>query len=80
MLTTVPDSTSQKFILVGQVAKRDQKSSDQRWATVFLDFAKTRSRKCEDSDFDQWYARSSGNECIMGHKVCVTLLLGGAIN
>ncbi|CCM05586.1 uncharacterized protein FIBRA_07814 [Fibroporia radiculosa] len=68
ILTTVPDSTSQKFMLVGQVTKRDQQSGQGRYAVVFLDFAATRSRKCDEHDFEQWYARSAKHACLMGHK------------
>lgn len=69
ILTTVSDSTSQKFILIGQLDKREQNDGG-RFATVFLDFANTRSRQCGDSDFEDWYARpAKGKECLMGHKV-----------
>ncbi|OCH85342.1 Oligoxyloglucan reducing end-specific cellobiohydrolase [Obba rivulosa] len=67
VLTTVDDSTSQKFLLVGQIAKKDQ-TGDGRYAVVYLDFAPTRSRKCQESDFEPWYARSASHECLMGHK------------
>lgn len=67
-LMTVPDSTSQKFMLIGQLSRRDAPSDDQRWVVVHLDFARTRNRKCEDSDFDTWYARKPGNLCVMGHR------------
>ena len=70
ILTTVGDSTSQKFLLVGQVARGDQKSGQGRFAAVFLDFAKLDRRKCSDGDFENWTARSSTHECLMGHKVC----------
>ncbi|TDL26564.1 signal sequence binding protein [Rickenella mellea] len=66
-LTTVPDSTSQKFVLLGQIARKDQKG-DGRFAVIYLDFAPTRNRKCIDNDFEKWYARSGSHECIMGHK------------
>jgi hypothetical protein len=69
ILTTVSDSTSQKFILVGQIDKREQQGND-RIGVVFLDFANTRSRQCGDGDFEDWYARTAkGKECLMGHKV-----------
>lgn len=69
ILTTVSDSTSQKFILIGQLDKRQQ--GDGRYAAVFLDFANTRSRQCGDGDFEDWYARTAkGKECLMGHRVC----------
>ncbi|KAK0452799.1 vacuolar protein sorting/targeting protein 10, partial [Desarmillaria tabescens] len=67
-LTTVPDSTSQKFLLVGQVARKDQSQSIGRFVVVFLDFANTRLRKCEAGDFEEWYARPAQSECLMGHK------------
>lgn len=73
VLTTVPDSTSQKFMIVGQVSRKDQKSPDERIAVVYLDFAGTRGRQCEDRDMESWYARSSGHECLMGHKVSIVL-------
>lgn len=70
MLTTIPDSTSQKFILIGQVSKHDADGNDGRYVVVFLDFFETRTRKCEESDFEKWYARTATNEeCLMGHKV-----------
>ncbi|KAJ7355652.1 vacuolar protein sorting/targeting protein 10 [Mycena albidolilacea] len=67
-LITLPDSTSQKFILLGQVARKDQSDKIGRFVTVFLDFANTRKRKCEEGDFEKWYARSAKSECLMGHK------------
>jgi len=74
ILTTVSDSTSQKFILIGQLDKREQ-GNDGRFAVVFLDFANTRSRQCGDGDFEDWYARTAkGKECLMGHKVRVFAL------
>ena len=69
VLTTVPDSTSQKFMIIGQIGRNDEQNGQGRVAVVFLDFAETRPRQCGDSDFESWYARSQGHECIMGHKV-----------
>ncbi|KAJ7579921.1 vacuolar protein sorting/targeting protein 10 [Mycena floridula] len=67
-LITVPDSTSQKFLLVGQVARKDQRNSIGPYVVVHLDFAETRERKCGDNDFERWSARPHGSECLMGHK------------
>lgn len=72
-LLTVPDSTSQKFLLLGEVAKKDQKSGVGEWVIVQLDFANTRKRKCEglensDKDFEKWNARPRGSECLLGRK------------
>ena len=69
ILTTIGDSTSQKFLLIGQIAKQDQKKGEGRFGAVFLDFAGLDRRKCGDSDFEPWTARSSTHECLMGHKV-----------
>ncbi|KAH9941948.1 Oligoxyloglucan reducing end-specific cellobiohydrolase [Amylocystis lapponica] len=68
VLTTVPDSTSQKFMIVGQIAKKDQVAGKGRYAVVFLDFAPMRTRKCTDDDFERFYVRSMNHECLMGHK------------
>lgn len=67
-LTTVPDSTSQKFVLLAQIARKDQ-DGDGRFAMIHLDFSPTRKRQCKDGDFERWYARSHEHECVMGHKV-----------
>jgi hypothetical protein len=69
MLTTVPDSTSLKFILLGTLSREDQTSGG-RHAVVHLDFEPVKGRKCESGDFEKWYARTvKGKECLMGHKV-----------
>ncbi|EJU03910.1 Oligoxyloglucan reducing end-specific cellobiohydrolase [Dacryopinax primogenitus] len=67
-LTTVPDSTSQKFLLLGTLSRKDQ-NDDGRHVSVFLDFAPLQKRQCGASDFEKWYARTAkGHECVMGHK------------
>jgi hypothetical protein len=69
LLTTIPDSTSQKFIVLGTLSRGDA-TADGRYATVFLDFAPVRNKKCAEGDFEKWYARSEqGKQCLMGHKV-----------
>ena len=63
-LTTVPDSTSQKFILHGE----DVKASKE--VIVFLDFDKLDKRECKEKDFEIWHARVDEDgkpTCIMGH-------------
>ncbi|RPD60705.1 Oligoxyloglucan reducing end-specific cellobiohydrolase [Lentinus tigrinus ALCF2SS1-6] len=67
ILTTVGDSTSQKFLLIGQIARKDQNGQG-KFGAVFLDFASLDRRKCADSDFETWTARSATHECLMGHK------------
>ncbi|KIR51702.1 signal sequence binding protein [Cryptococcus gattii Ru294] len=67
VLTTIPDSTSQKFLLLGTLPRKD--SNGGRHAMVFLDFAPLQTRQCKDSDFERWYARSADSkECLMGHR------------
>lgn len=67
-LTTVPDSTSLKFLLLGQLNKAST-TDDGKYAVVFVDFATLGKRQCTDNDFEKWYARTAkGKECLMGHK------------
>jgi hypothetical protein len=76
LLTTIPDSTSQKFVLIGSLSRKDTKPEGKH-VVVFLDFAGMRDRQCEDGDFEKWYARGKGgHECIMGHKVCLVHICG----
>ena len=68
VLTTVPDSTSQKFLLLGS-SPRGKGGDGGRHALIFLDFAPLQQRQCTEKDFERWYARSAdGKECLMGHK------------
>ncbi|WVO13483.1 hypothetical protein L204_101103 [Cryptococcus depauperatus] len=68
VLTTIPDSTSQKFLLLGTLPRKESGHGG-RHAMVFIDFASLQTRQCTDSDFERWYARSGdGHECLMGHK------------
>lgn len=73
-LVTLPDSTSQKFLLLGSIPKGERTKESGRIVVIYLDFQPTRGRKCEDDDFEKWYARKDDSECIMGHKVCHFLL------
>ncbi|KAL5333603.1 hypothetical protein BJX70DRAFT_380489 [Aspergillus crustosus] len=63
-VTTTPDSTSLKFILVGH--------SKEDYYVFAIDFSELHERKCEDDDFDtHWPARLDENgdpDCLMGHK------------
>jgi hypothetical protein len=75
LLTTVPDSTSQKFMLLGTLARGETGGEGEgRHAIVFLDFADLQSRKCGGADFEKWYVRApatghdNGRECVLGHK------------
>ncbi len=68
LLTTIPDSTSQKFLLLGTLGRGDA-NEDGRHATVFLDFAPISKRKCTAKDMEKWYARPGvGKDCLLGHK------------
>jgi Sortilin, neurotensin receptor 3, C-terminal len=69
-LSTIQDSTSQKFLLLGQLSRQDS-TSEGRYVSLFLDFAPMGRRKCDENDFEKWYARTIKNkECLMGHRVC----------
>ena len=75
-LSTVQDSTSQKFLLLGQLSRQDA-TDEGRVAAIFIDFAPLGRRKCGDDDFERWYARTAKNkECLMGHKVCCRPFVG----
>jgi hypothetical protein len=71
-LTTIPDSTSRKFILLGTYPR----GTNGQHTIIFLDFANeetggSKMRQCDkDKDMEKWYARpQNGKECLMGHKV-----------
>ncbi|WEW58561.1 vacuolar protein sorting/targeting protein PEP1 [Emydomyces testavorans] len=66
-LTTTPDSTSLKFLLLG-TSKSD---SGLDHYVMALDFNDLHERKCGKDDFERWPARlNEKNEpdCLMGHK------------
>lgn len=73
LLTGVPDATSQKFLLLGTLGKKEKGGSEDegRQVVVQLDFKEMGRRKCGEADFEKWYARKiKGQEdCLMGHKV-----------
>jgi photosystem II stability/assembly factor-like uncharacterized protein len=63
-ITTIPDSTSLKVLLIAQKGGED-------WYTFTLDFDDLHERKCGDDDFEKWYARVDDEgkpSCLMGHK------------
>lgn len=73
LLTTVPDSTSLKFLLLGTLTHRskDKGSKGERHVVVHIDFESLKKRKCGSGDMEKWYARTLGGnpDCLMGHKV-----------
>ena len=75
-LTTLPDLTSLKILLLGEVNRRDRKDGVDQVAIVQLDFAHVLPRKCGESNFKKWHARSMGAQCLMGHKVSKFNALG----
>ena len=67
LLTTTPDSTSLKFVLLGTVGA----GSKTEIYIISLDFEGLHERKCKDKDFEKWYARLDEDgkpDCLMGHK------------
>lgn len=67
LLTTTPDSTSLKFLLIGSV-KGDV---EDKWIIYSIDFEGLHERKCGKDDFEKWPARLDENgepDCLMGHK------------
>lgn len=73
LLTTTIDGTTTKFILAGLIPKEGEKETSFSAKEIIysLDFGKAFSRTCGDSDFEDWYARTTASmefECIFGHK------------
>ena len=67
LLTTVPDSTSLKFLLMAKQGS----GSKTAWYVFMIDFAGLHERVCKENDFLRWPARADedGNPtCVMGHK------------
>ncbi|GAA5905768.1 hypothetical protein JCM6882_000453 [Rhodosporidiobolus microsporus] len=73
LLTTVPDSTSLSFVLLGTLThkSKDKGSKGERHVVVHMDFESLGKRKCGEGDMEKWYARKKegeGADCLMGHK------------
>lgn len=67
LLTTTPDSTSLKFLLVGSADGK----LDGEYIIYAIDFSGLHERKCKDDDFEKWPARLNEKgepDCLMGHK------------
>ena len=67
-LTTIPDSTSLQFVLIG-----DRRSEHGRPENVVIsiDFSDLHERTCEKDDFQKWWARVDEDgkpTCVMGRK------------
>ena len=63
ILTTTQDSTSLKFILIGQTKKG-------KWDVISIDFDGLHEETCKDSDMEEWHARVDKDgkpTCLMGH-------------
>ncbi|KAL2809869.1 hypothetical protein BJX63DRAFT_423528 [Aspergillus granulosus] len=64
-ITTTPDSSSLRFMLIGY-------SKDDEYIVFSIDFNDMHERKCEEDDFDtDWPARLDENgdpDCLMGRK------------
>ena len=63
-LTTVPDSTSDKFTLIAE-------TKDQKPYIFSINFDGVLEKKCKSDDFEKWYARLDEKgepDCLMGHK------------
>lgn len=66
-LTTTPDSTSLKFVLLAVKGERSSK----KHVVYAIDFNGLHEDKCGDGDFEKWPARKDDDgkaTCIMGHK------------
>ena len=66
-LTTVPDSTTLKFLMMGVQGS----GSKSKWVMFKIDFEGLHERSCGEKDFVRWPARLGDDgkpSCIMGHK------------
>lgn len=66
-LTTVPDSTTLKFLLMGVKGS----GSKSEWVVFKIDFEGLHERACSKADFERWPARVDADgepSCLMGHK------------
>ncbi|KAF2035724.1 vacuolar protein sorting/targeting protein 10 [Setomelanomma holmii] len=68
-LTTLPDSTSLKFMLY---ASKKKDGGGREHVIIHLDFSELHERKCGNKDFDdKWSVRVDDKDdpsCVMGHK------------
>lgn len=67
VLTTTPDSTSLKFVLLGTTSGGETREH----VIVSIDFDGLHEGKCKEKDFEKWYARLDTDgkpDCLMGHK------------
>ncbi|CAK7234320.1 vacuolar protein sorting/targeting protein PEP1 [Sporothrix curviconia] len=63
ILTTTQDSTSLKFVLIGEAA-------NDKWNIISIDFDGLHEATCKDSDLEDWWARVDDKgqpTCLMGH-------------
>ncbi|PWN42574.1 Oligoxyloglucan reducing end-specific cellobiohydrolase [Ceraceosorus guamensis] len=68
ILTTIPDNTAQKFLLIGSLSRLDA-GTNSRHVALFLDFAAQKKRKCDKNrDMEQWYVGGLNAGCLMGRK------------
>lgn len=69
-LTTIPDSTSLKILLLGSTSKKSSKDGQGQYVIVQMDFSAVGKRKCGKDDFERWFARAPDGQadCLMGHK------------
>ncbi|KAI1617541.1 hypothetical protein EDD36DRAFT_4086 [Exophiala viscosa] len=66
-ITTVPDSTTLKFLLMGSRGS----GSKTEWLIFKIDFEGLHERACKESDFQRWPARVDADgspSCIMGQR------------
>ncbi|EPQ27080.1 uncharacterized protein PFL1_05364 [Pseudozyma flocculosa PF-1] len=69
LLTTIPDSTSLKFLLIGTQTRKDAGGQSDRNVAIHLDFATLGKRKCGEGDMERWYAQAAADKsCLMGHR------------
>lgn len=70
ILTTIPDGTAQKFILIGSQSRKEAGSNKDRQVAIFLDFDGVK-RRCRPDDMEVWKVKLDSQQgksaCLMGH-------------
>ncbi|WFD34625.1 vacuolar protein sorting/targeting protein PEP1 [Malassezia cuniculi] len=66
ILTTIPDGTALKFLLVGSVPRAVLPNS--RHIATFIDFVPMKFPRCTDKDFERFYPLPPEKSCLLGRR------------
>lgn len=66
ILTTIPDGTALKFLLVGTVPRATRPEA--RNLATYVDFVPLRIRQCREKDFERFYPLPPHKRCLLGRR------------